>query len=296
MRRLRRFAYTTLRSLSAPWMAMKSRAPLLRILAYHDVPDADTFESHLSYLVAKFEVVAGPTLDTRSGRPPVWITFDDGDPSIVDNGIGALSKQGVTATAFICPGVIDTNEPFWWQVITAAASIGLKVAGRPITEEEVNRLKSESDEVRRSRVAEIREQLAGSIGSPVLRRQLTSRELRRWIDSGHTLGNHSWDHPLFDRCDPDQQVDQIAVAHTWFSDKGFAAPRWFAYPNGNATEVGREHLLALGYEAALLFDHRLTPLDGRFELSRIRVNGIDSLDEFIPKVAGIHPATMRLRT
>lgn len=292
----RRLAYTALKGLSSSWMAMQSRAPRLRILAYHDVPDVELFKSHLSYLVSKFEVVAGPTLHTKSGRPPVWITFDDGDPSIVDHALGALRQQGVTATAFICPGIIDTDEPFWWQVVTDAANMGLRVAGRRVTEAEVNFLKTESDEMRRSRVAEIRDQMAEYTGTPVQRRQLTSEELREWIDSGSTLGNHSWDHPLFDHCTPEKQGDQIMHAHSWFSDNGFEAPTWFAYPNGNATQVAKEFLSALGYKAALLFDHRLATLDGRFDLSRIRVNGTDSLDEFIPKVAGIHSATMRFRT
>ncbi|HJQ77237.1 MAG TPA: polysaccharide deacetylase family protein [Acidimicrobiia bacterium] len=277
-------------------MAMRRGSSALRILAYHDVPNADLFESHLSYLASKFEVVAGPTLDTRSGRPPVWITFDDGDPSIIDHALGALRQRGMSATAFVCPGIIDTDEPFWWQVVTDAAKIGLKVGGRRVGEAEVNSLKTMCDEMRRSRVAEIGEQMVVGTGTTVRRRQLTVEELRAWIGSGCTLGNHSWDHPLLDRCTPDVQRDQIESAHDWFPDNGFERPNWFAYPNGNATEVARTHLAALGYEAALLFDHRLTPLNGRFDLSRIRVNGTDSLNEFISKVSGIHPVTARLRT
>jgi hypothetical protein len=30
-------------------------------------------------------------------------------------------KHAIPATMFICPGVVDTTEPYWWQVVEEAA-------------------------------------------------------------------------------------------------------------------------------------------------------------------------------
>jgi peptidoglycan/xylan/chitin deacetylase (PgdA/CDA1 family) len=294
--RLRDGGYKLLRLLSSPFReASRLGFAHLRILAYHDVPDIRRFDFQMSHLARHYEVVGGPAF-TRSivRKPPVWITFDDGDPSVVDTALDVLSRYGFSATAFICPGVIDTVEPYWWQIVTEAYQSGVTVGGSRVDGDEVSRLKSVPDDHRRRRVAEVREAVRRQNGE-LIRRQLTRDDLDSWLSAGHSIGNHSWDHPILDQCTTDEQRRQVVDAHHWFVNKGYPAPRWFAYPNGNSFD-GAERLLAdLGYEAALLFDHRLASRSQRMTLSRIRVNATDSLDEFSSKVSGIHPTTMRWR-
>ena len=293
---IRGAGYRLLRALSAPFeVATRVGFPRLRILAYHDAPDVSRFDIQMSYLADHYEVVVGPNFTKlASMKPPVWITFDDGDPSVVDTALDVLSRYGFSATAFICPGVIDTVEPYWWQVVTEAFESGITVAGQGLGPDEVRRLKSVSDDQRRRRVAEIRGVLTEQKGE-FRQRQLTTEDLRRWLSAGHSLGNHSWDHPMLDQCTIDEQHRQIDTSHQWFIDRGYGKPRWFAYPNGNSFIGAEQHLAAFGYEAALLFDHRLASKSQGLTLSRIRVNGADSLDEFISKVSGVHPMMMRWR-
>lgn len=296
MSRLRPVLYATLRAASGPWRRVgRWGAPRFRILAYHDVPDPDLFAAHMSHLATHYQVVKGPHFP-RNGdeKPPVWVTFDDGDPSIVDNALGVLVSHGLSATAFICPSVVGTEEALWWHVVQEAVEAELVIGGQRVLPGEVRRLKLVPDAQRRERVAEIREALLELRGS-LVHRQLTEKELSSWIDAGLTMGNHTWDHPILDQCPPVEQRRQIDLAHDWFLENGYRAPKWFAYPNGNWSAFAEQHLSELGYEAALLFDHRAAKAsDGRC-LSRIRVNGTDSLNEFIPKVAGIHPAVTRWR-
>lgn len=293
MSRLRRAGYSALKGLSRPWRAVTAVSrSRLRILAYHDVPDRNTFTQHMSHLAEHYRSVTGPQFaSTSRDRPPVWITFDDGDPTIVDNANEVLSMFGFHGTAFICPSLVGTTKPYWWQVVHAAAEAGVTVAGIKVMADEVRQLKSVPDADRRRRVSKIREHMP----EEPTRRQLTSDELQKWLNAGHSIGNHSWDHPMLDQCPPEEQRRQIDRAHVWFLDNGYGAPRWFAYPNGSWSNVAEQHLVDLGYESALLFDHRLASMDDVLSLSRIRVNGTDSLNEFISKISGIHPAIMRWR-
>jgi peptidoglycan/xylan/chitin deacetylase (PgdA/CDA1 family) len=296
--RARDNAYAALRYLSSPWRATTGVGiPRLRILAYHDISQVEQFEAQMSHLADHYEVVVGPGFfsGATTRKPPVWITFDDGDPSIVDNAVGVLDEYGFSATAFICPSVVDTFEPYWWQVVLAASDGGVEVAGARLSPDEVSRLKKVPDEQRRRRVGEIREALAEQRVEPT-RRQLTREDIDTWLSAGHSLGNHSWDHPILDQCSPEEQRRQIDLAHQWFLENGYGRPSWFAFPNGNRSLVSARYLADLGYKAALLFDHRLASVRQGMNLSRIRVNGTDTLDEFIPKVAGIHPAITRSRT
>lgn len=293
---LRPVLYATLRGLSGPWRAIsRLGAPRLRILAYHDVPDPDLFDAHMSHLATHYQIVKGPHFPRKSyEKPQVWITFDDGDPTIVENALSVLVRNGFSATAFICPSVVGTDEPLWWHVVQDAVEAELIIEGKRVLPGEVNRLKLVPDAQRRERVAEIRESLSG-LGGGLVRSQLTEEELCSWVEAGLSLGNHTWDHPILDQCPPDEQRRQIDLAHDWFLENEYGAPQWFAYPNGNWSPVAEQHLYELGYESALLFDHRIAEERDGMRLSRIRVNGTDSLNEFIPKVAGIHPAVTRWR-
>lgn len=297
MSRLRRAGYVTLRRLSGPWRAMTDLGSRkLRILAYHDVPDSELFGLQMSHLAEHYRVVPGPLSTTGTGEgPSVWVTFDDGDPTLVDNAMEVLSDHGFSATAFICPGVIGTREPYWWQVVHGAAEAGLSVDGREVSPHEVTQLKQVPDPQRRHRVSEIRQEMSLAGEEGLVRRQLTEKDLKTWADAGHSLGNHSWDHPILDQCDSEEQRRQLDLSHQWFLDHGYEAPCWFAYPNGNWSRVAEDRLTELGYESALLFDHRLASMSDDLNLSRIRVNATDSLDEFASKVSGIHPAVMSWR-
>lgn len=282
-------------------MALASRARIrldsssrLRILAYHDVPDAARLALQLQYLSEHFtpvdlsqalEVLSG----SRSVDRPVWLTFDDGDPSVVENGTEVLSELGMRATLFVCPGHVDTEEPYWWHITERALDLGIEIDTGTVSDEALARLKGVPDEQRRREVHRLAALIAERKGSPHRLGQLTTEQIRRWLDEGNSLGNHTWDHPILSRCTPKQQRRQIEAAHHWLRDNSFMERKVFAYPNGNITAFAESVLSEFGYEAALLFDHRIAGSSHPLRTSRIRVNANDDMDTWVARVSGVHP-------
>lgn len=292
---LRSGGYRALAALSRLAVAGELAPRGLRVLAYHDVPDGESLHDQISWVSRHFRVV---TLDEaldglRTGgdlADAVLITFDDGDPSVVVEGGPVLDSLDVKAVMFICPGMVDTREPFWWQVVHAAIDAGVELDGRIVTHHEVARLKEVSDDERRETVAKLRSLLEYQRSTPhPISAQVTSTDLRSWVAAGHDIGNHTWDHPMLDTCDPETQERQILAAHEWLQTRGLMDTPVFAYPNGNSTEHADSLLRQLGYGGAMMFDHRIQRARDSWHISRLRVNVGDTRDEFMARVSGVHP-------
>ena len=249
----------------------------LRILAYHAAPNPEKLSHQLDHIAADYTVVdLEDVVAWYSGQAlppnPVWITFDDGDRSVVDVASPLLRARGMTATVFVCPGVLDTQDPFWWQNIP------------PV---EVAQLKRVPDVKRRSVLAGRNKGVAP---------QLTAADLRDWIRTGNSVGNHTWDHPLLTRCALDEQLAQIRQAHEWLVDVlGPSSARCFAYPNGDWTAESENELRRLGYDVALLFDHRLARRDQNpLRLSRLRIDADAPASRARSILSGGHSAAFHL--
>jgi peptidoglycan/xylan/chitin deacetylase (PgdA/CDA1 family) len=118
-------------------------------------------------------------------------------------------------------------------------------------------------------------------------------DLLRWRELGHFVGNHTWDHPCLDRCEPWEQREQILKGHSWLKTVGLLAHEVFAYPNGDWTPVAEGMLEELGYEVAVLFDHKLASLPGHpLRLSRLRLDASAPAERFRAIISGAHPWAM----
>ena len=250
----------------------------LRILAYHGVHDPVSFSTHLQLILDRFRPVGldqvlrwrdGGGLPTRA----VWVTFDDGRPDVVDHAMPLLVRHGIPATMFVCPGVIDTRAPFWWDGLDASLGTALK---------------RWPDEERRRFVAEQTR--------PVVE-QLTSERLKSWVNAGLTVGNHTWDHPCLETCSAAEQRRQVRLAHDWLHDHvGEGATTAFAYPNGNTTAVAMDELALLGYRVGLLFDHDLATLrQDNLALSRLRIDSDASGHRAGAILSGLHSSALRMK-
>lgn len=292
---MRAALFRVLGACSPPWERTMDRSGL-RILAYHDVPAADPFRAQMADLVERFTPITHDDVQVHleSARPlppgAVWVTFDDGAPSVVDIAQPILDELGIPATIFVCPSVIDTSQPLWWQILEIAE----RTPECPsISPAELKRL---PDSDRRRQVSAIRRVCEQRSRREINVPQLSLPQLEKWLDAGHTIGNHTWDHPLLDMCDPAEQERQIVDAHNWIRDKLGLTPNVFAYPNGNWTAAAEMVLTDLGYQFGLLFDHRISGTNNPLKLSRIRVNSEDPLYEFRARTSGIHPAILRIRS
>ena len=113
----------------------------LRVVAYHGVADAEAFRRQLDLVVSRYVSVRGAdVVAAMNGGPPlperaVWITFDDGHSSVVEHALPLLRERSLSATLFVCPGLVDGGEPPWWEVVESAVDRGWAVgraADRPL--------------------------------------------------------------------------------------------------------------------------------------------------------------------
>ena len=87
-----------------------------RILMYHGTPprDAAALERQLRLVSLAFPVVPLETLMAGgNGRARVALTFDDGLRSNVEVAYPILRKLGLSATFFVCPGLVERGEWLW---------------------------------------------------------------------------------------------------------------------------------------------------------------------------------------
>jgi peptidoglycan/xylan/chitin deacetylase (PgdA/CDA1 family) len=184
---------------------------------------------------------------------------------------------------FICPGMVDTTRPYWWQIVESIAP------------ERVRALKSIPDDQRLAEVSRWEAEVVERDGVPPARPQLTTDQLSRWIGAGYDVGNHTWDHPMLDQCSTAEQRRQIVDAHEWILERAEPEHLVFAYPNGNVADESAATLSRLGYAVDALFDHRVCRRTQGGRLSRLRSNADANLARFRSIASGVHPTIHALR-
>lgn len=268
----------------------------LRILAFHGVPDLEHFRSLVELICREYTPVGSADVARAlNGDPlpslPVWFTFDDGLASTLGAG-QMLADHGVSATAFVCPGVVGTSDMLWFQIVDRARAERL-IAPSEADRFGYPRLKALPDGQRRSEVAVLRDRLASKGKEGVEQPDLAV--LQTWSQQGHDIGNHSWDHPMIDTCSESEQTTQITRAHRTLLDWGFE-PTFFAYPNGNGTPHAARVAQDLGYSGSVLFDHRLAGIDpkNRHRISRLRIDSTIGERRCRSILSGAHSAAFHL--
>lgn len=253
---------------AARWLTCRR----LRVLTYHDVGDPRAFAKQLDLFAGKYVTVTSDDviawIDGERPLPerPLWITFDDGDPSVFNVALPLLTERGLSATAFICPGLLNSTTAHWWATVSVAIDQGLAPAGS------VSRLKQVTDGERRAEVARLSERLLAS-GQRIDRAQWSTDNVHAWVAAGNDVGNHTWDHPCLDKCTPEEQARQIREAHDALTAVLGTPPRVFAWPNGNVASESDAVLRDLGYRIVLPCDHRLVARQpDPLSMSRLRID------------------------
>ena len=274
------------RPVAAAFAAANRRS--LRALAYHAVNDPMAFGAQLDLFqrLGLQTVTAAQVADALNGGMPLparalWITFDDGDVSVVRNALPQLQTRGMVATAFLCGAWVATSAAPWWEVLQAAVSTNELDSTR-------RALKAAPDAQRRASIEQMEARLAAA-GTPVIGRQWSIAQVAAWRAAGNDIGNHSWDHPCLDRCDDAEQRRQVRLAHQRLSALAGDAINVFAWPNGDAAPAALDELHSLGYRVVAVCDHRLASRTADpFGLSRLKIDADVGLDRTRAIISGGH--------
>ena len=224
-----------------------------RIIMYHGTPrrDAQALERQLRLVRLAFPVVPLDKLsDRRNGRARVALTFDDGLRNNITIAYPILQKLGLTATFFVCPGLIEGGQWLWNHearerlrsldphgLVQLAARIGAPIDGvEPIVEW----MKTLKIAERRGVEKQIRDATPGFKPTAEQREEfeLASWEDLRGLDPKTvTIGSHTMTHPILTSLD-----DAETEAET--RDSRFALERRldreisiFCYPNGDLNDA-----------------------------------------------------------
>ncbi len=290
--------YDTARSLGdkvlrfSPIQAVSSRRAIgkLTVLAYHGIEDAAMFKAQLDYLgsLASFVSLDQVIEHVRHGsafpRRPVLLTFDDGDPSVLAVAAPELHERGIPAIAFVIPGYLGTDRPFWWE---EAAMLHWS-SGKSDAATVIREMKCISNEERLAAIEAMRKHHSGT---RLVREQLQFKDLTALVELGIEIGNHTYTHPILTQCDPEVVEDEIVNAHQTLEARLGHSIRAFAYPNGDHDPAVVEAVESCGYDVAFSYDHALEPLPVHDSLliSRVRVNSTTSIDRLSIIVSGLHP-------
>lgn len=262
-----------------------SRHDLLRVLTYHRVEEISDnpelypelisatphgFANQMNFLAKNYNVISIETLlNSLSSHSPlpnrsVLITFDDAYCSFQDHAWPILKKLSLPVSLFVAtayPGHPD--RMFWWdRLFMAITSYNknaplLTPAGNFSLHEKKNRmqaftrLKNHIKELPHQQAMALIEEICSQ--SPRIKPFQTVLDwdvLRRLEKEGVTIGAHTKFHPLMNRIDTHEAVNEaVESQHDIEREIGTALPI-FAYPSGGFTKEVSRALSESGFEVA----------------------------------------------
>lgn len=281
---MRKALYHVLKTISSPFDLIYRRR--IRVLAYHTVPDQALFEQQIKYLQTKYNLITledfrKHLFDSKDlPENSVLITFDDGDYSVFEKGLPVLRKYDVPSVLFIIGGLIDSSDSFWWRKVEK----NFTDEGKSFSEarSKVRYLKQISNSERINYLSNLKE---------IEVKQLSSEELVQLRNSKMFIANHTFSHPMINKCTEREVREELRLVKQKFNNWGLSEGYpIFAYPNGNWDLKSEKILKEEGVKMAFLFDHKINRAKiDPLRISRITVDAHLEMNEFRAKLSGIHP-------
>jgi len=223
----------------------------VRILAYHKINNIGNFELQIKYFLKNYNVLLPEEFKRHFLQniqyPPnsLLITFDDGDNSIFHNVLPILKKYKIPAILFIVTELIDTSQAFWWDEIEY-------YLGKEVGQKKVWEVKTWPNSKRKTYLDNLRKDSE----KPRLEyKQLNISQLKEMQEEGIMIANHSHTHPIFDQCTAEELDIELKSSIDILNSLGFSS-KFFAYPNGNFSDLAESKLKEYGIEFAFLFNHK----------------------------------------
>ncbi|HET7362774.1 MAG TPA: polysaccharide deacetylase family protein [Burkholderiales bacterium] len=246
-----------------------------RILMYHGTPAADAaaLERQLRVLSLVFPVVALDDIASgrgRNGRARIALTFDDGLRSNVAVAYPILRRLGLSATFFVCPGLIEHGAWLWNHEArerlrtldpAALAELADTVGGPPELEAFVEWMKTLAIALRRKVEEAVR---AATAKFKATRAQRDEFDLAGWEELARldprlvTIGSHTMSHPILTSLTADETDAELRESRVLIEARLQRPVTLFCYPNGNLNDAAlnsaRRH-----YRSAVTVDPGTVP-------------------------------------
>jgi peptidoglycan/xylan/chitin deacetylase (PgdA/CDA1 family) len=222
-----------------------------RILMYHGTPrrDALALERQLRLVSLAFPVVPLDALMAgKNGRARVALTFDDGLRSNIEVGYPILRKLGLSATFFVCPGLIDRGQWLWnheaRQRLLSLQQPDLEelatLLGAPTSVEAfVEWLKTLKIAARRRVEQQIRNATPDFKPSAEQREEFdlaSWQELERLDPSVVTIGSHTMTHPILTSLSAEETEAETRDSRMALEQRLERPVSLFCYPNGELND------------------------------------------------------------
>jgi peptidoglycan/xylan/chitin deacetylase (PgdA/CDA1 family) len=233
--------------------ALARRRPGARIIMHHGVTreTARAFAAQVDYLAARFAIVPLreilQRLGTREGPRPndLALTFDDGLRNNATIAYPILRRRGVTATFFVCPGLIDAHRWLWnhdarerlASLAPGARAELARAVGAPAAETEpvIEWMKTLDVATRADVETTVR---AATPRFAPTRAQRERFDLARWADRRALdprvveIGSHTMSHVILAGLGADDAVREVAESRRVLERRLARPVELFAYPNG----------------------------------------------------------------
>lgn len=227
------------------------------------------FEAMIQWLKDRCEIV---TLDegyarAREGRlagsrPVVSLTFDDGYKDNVAVAAPILARHRAPATLYLATGYLDGAATFWWDVAEGWS----RLTGRPFRQVH-DALERLPNDLREKETARLRTAVPSDLISASY---LSPPDLKKVVDLGFELGNHTASHPYLDDIPKSRMNHEIRAAHQRLRTLLGWPARHFSFPNGRVPDATDEILVDLGYDTAVTTEQGLNyDRPPRYRLKRI---------------------------
>jgi peptidoglycan/xylan/chitin deacetylase (PgdA/CDA1 family) len=243
---------------------------------------ARQFEAHLRLITRWFKPIPmaemGWAVAQKKALPDkaVALTFDDGYRDNYEVAFPLLKRYGVPASFFVCPGLIDSHQGFWWDEIyglverTRATELDVEKLIRdlglpPDRQDEAlplltgqqkvsagESLVTQGKQMSPQMLTIFLERLNEALGVPgdsSLRKQTLMNwdEIKEMHQDGMEIGSHTMTHPMLTQVSELVMRTELSDARVRLSEVLGAAPEGFVYPSGAFSATARNIVKEAGH-------------------------------------------------
>jgi len=234
-------------NITIPLYHLVADNPPLHVRYLYPVLSVKRFERDLDFFLKHFTPISGSELlelsnkTTKSLKPPVMFTFDDGFSEINDIVAPILTRKGVPANFFVSPAFIDNKDLMFRCKISLIVHHIKSIKNGSI--QEIEKFLKEKDiknyldilkidNEKNSLINELANYLGLNFTEYLKSNKpyLTTDQLLKLSKKGFSIGAHGFNHPYFKYLSVDEQLDEVKTSMNWLNQRIPNMPKFFAFP------------------------------------------------------------------